>query len=330
MRILVVGGTRFVGRHFVTAALEAGHDVALLHRGSTGADLFPECEHLLADRDGDLSVLAGESFDAAVDVCAYFPRQVRSLADALDGRGGHHVFVSTVDVYEPPIGPNITESAPLRTPAGDDVTEVTDETYGTLKVACEHTAGERYDGGLAIVRPTYVVGPYDLTWRLPWWIQRIAAGGDVLAPGPYDAPIQVIDARDQGVFMTGLVEAGVSGAFHTVSPAPPYGFGDLLEAIAAQVAPPGTDLVWAEPDALHREGVDGDALPMWVGADPDPSGISADPAAAVAAGLAVRPLAQTIDETWAWIRTTGDPPAQIGLAAERESELLDQLRGRAT
>jgi 2'-hydroxyisoflavone reductase len=322
MRILVVGGTRFVGRHFVDAAISAGHHLTVLHRGSTGPDLFPDAEHLLADRDGDLAVLAGREFDATVDVCAYFPRQVSSLASALDGRGGHHLFVSTVDVYAAPIGPCITESAPLREPAGDEVQHVTDQTYGTLKVACELSAREHYGDQLAIVRPTYVVGPQDATWRMPWWVERIAAGGEVLAPGPYDAPIQVIDARDQAAFMTGLLERNVAGAFHTVSPAPPFGFGALLEAVAAQVAPPGTTLRWVDEQLLLAEGLDGDDLPMWVGGEVETAGVAADPSAAIAEGLTVRPLAQTIDETWEWVRWVGDARPGVGLSAEREAELL--------
>jgi 2'-hydroxyisoflavone reductase len=325
MRILVVGGTKFVGRHFVAAALAAGHELTLLHRGTSGPDLFPQAEHLLADRNGDLSVLAGREFDATVDVSAYLPRQVSSLASALDGRGGHHLFVSTVSVYAPPLGPNISESAPLLAPADADVVEVTDDTYGPLKVASELTAADRYGAALSIVRPTYVVGPHDHTWRFPWWVHRIAAGGEVLAPGPYDAPTQVIDARDQATFMTGLLEQSVSGTFHTVSPEPPYGFGDLLEAIAARLAPPGTTLRWVDPAPLLAADLPGDPFPLWTAGEPQLDGIAADPAAAIGAGLSVRPIGQTAEETWEWVRSTSGPPPGIGLSRARETELLRSL-----
>jgi 2'-hydroxyisoflavone reductase len=325
MRILVVGGTKFVGRHFVATALAAGHDLTLLHRGTSGPDLFPEAEHLRADRNGDLSVLAGRGFDATVDVSAYLPQQVSSLASALDGRGGRHLFVSTVSVYAPPLGPNISESAPLLAPAAADVTEVTNDTYGPLKVACELTATDRYGAELSIVRPTYVVGPHDHTWRFPWWVRRIAAGGEVLAPGPYDAPTQVIDARDQATFMTGLLERSISGTFHTVSPEPPYGFGDLLEAIAARVAPPGTTLRWVDPAPLLAADLAGDPFPLWTAGEPELDGIAADPGAAIAAGLSVRPIEQTAEETWEWVRSTSGPPAGIGLSPQRETELLRSL-----
>ncbi len=322
MRILAVGGTRFVGRHVVDTALARGHDVTVLHRGRTGADLFPPAEHLIADRDGDLSALAGRSFDATVDFCAYVPGQVDSLADALDGRGGRHLFVSTVSVYAPPPGPGITESAPLFEPAGADVSEVTDETYGPLKVACEQAAARRYPDGLLVIRPTYVVGPYDYTWRFPYWVQRIAAGGRVVCPGPADAPMQVIDARDQATFMVDLLERSAAGTFHTVSPPPPFGFGDLLEAVAGRVAPPGTTLEWPDEQLLLHSGLPESALPLWGWDEPDGWAGAADPSAAYAAGLAPRPLAQTIDSTLDWIGTAGGPPPGVGLTPEQETELL--------
>jgi 2'-hydroxyisoflavone reductase len=323
MQILVVGGTAFVGRHFVSAALAAGHQVTLLHRGRTGAELFPDTEQLLVDRDGDLSVLAGRQFDATVDTCAYLPRQVWSLAAALGGRGGHHLFVSTVSVYaaHSGAGPS-TESAPLLPPAGDDVDEVTGDTYGPLKVACEQVAADRYGERLAVVRPTYVVGPHDHTWRFPWWVRRIAAGGEVLVPGPPDAPIQVIDARDQATFMTGLLERGVPGPFHTVSPAPPFGFGDLLEAVAAQVAPRGTSLRWVEAETLLERGLPDGGFPFWAGGESDPGGDACDPGAAIAEGLVVRPLAQTIAQTLEWVNSTDGPPPGVGLPPEQEADIL--------
>jgi 2'-hydroxyisoflavone reductase len=213
----------------------------------------------------------------------------------------------------------------LLDPAGDDVIAVTGDTYGPLKVTCERVATELYGERLSIVRPTYVVGPHDHTWRFPWWVSRIAAGGEVLAPGPYDAPTQVIDARDQGTFMTGLLERELPGVFHTVSPAPPYGFGDLLEAIAARVAPAGTTLRWADPEPLLAADLPGDPFPLWTAGEPELDGIAADPGAATAAGLRVRPMGQTVDETWEWVQSTSGPPPHIGLSREREAELLRQL-----
>src|SRR4051812_29839426 len=172
MRILVIGGTRYVGRHLVEAALVAGHEVTLVHRSPT--TLFPSARHVLTDRNGDLSALADGEWDATVDVCAYLPAQVRSLATALGDRGGHHLFVSSVSVYADPPGPGGDEDSTLLPVAGDGVDEVTGTTYGPLKVACERAATAAYGDRLAIVRPTYVVGPNDPTGRYPWWVRRMA------------------------------------------------------------------------------------------------------------------------------------------------------------
>jgi 2'-hydroxyisoflavone reductase len=324
MRILVVGGTRFVGRHVVQTALDRDHEVTLLHRGRTGPDLFPAAEHLVADRDGDLAVLDGRGFDATVDVCAYRPTQVHHLADALGGRGGQHLFVSTVSAYVPPTGPGITEDAELHTPPDPEVTEVTDDTYGPLKVACEQAAAARHGDGLLVIRPTYVVGPHDYTWRFPYWVHRIAAGGRVLCPGDPEAPMQVIDGRDQAAFMVDLLERGDGGTFHTVSPAPPYGFGDLLDAVAATVAPAGTTLEWVDGATLLAAGLDDSALPLWDVTGVDWWAGACDPARAYAAGLAPRPLQDTVRDTLAWTVTSSRPDA-VGVGADREAELLDHV-----
>ncbi len=247
MRILVIGGTRFVGRHLVEAALEAGHEVTLFHRGRTGADLFPELDHRLGDRDTDLSTLAEGEWDATIDTCAYVPRQVHQLADLLGERGGHHLLVSSVSVYAEPKGPGIDEDAALIELEDPSTEEVTNETYGGLKVLCERAAVERHGPRTVLVRPTYVVGPDDYTWRFPWWVARIARGGEVVAPGPGDAPAQVIDVRDLGTWMVRLLEEGHSGAFHAASPAPVFTWREQLEAIAEAVGPAGTTLRWVAP-----------------------------------------------------------------------------------
>jgi 2'-hydroxyisoflavone reductase len=324
MRILVVGGTRFVGKHVVESALARGHEVTLLHRGRNGSELFPDAEHVLADRDGDLSALAGRYFDATVDVCAYFPRQVRSLAAALGDRAGHYLYVSSVSAYAEPAPYGFDETAPLAKLDDPDVDVITNETYGGLKAVSEQVAIDIFGPSTLIVRPTYVVGPDDYTWRFPWWVRRIAAGGDVLAPGPADDPAQVIDGRDQGDWIVRLLEDGASGAFHSVSPAPPFSWGQLLQAIVDAVGPTGTRLVWVEAKTLLDEGVDDEMLPLWA-AGVDTTTSSADPAKAYASGLAPRPLADTIRDTLAWTLTQSGPPAGVGLSAEREATILASL-----
>jgi 2'-hydroxyisoflavone reductase len=317
MRLLVIGGTRFVGRHLVEAALAAGHDVTLVHRSAT--TLFPSARHVLADRDDDLSALGDGEWDATVDVCAYLPAQVRSLAAALGGRGGHHVLVSSVSVYADPPGPDGDEDSALLPVAGDDVEEVTDTTYGPLKVACERAASAVYGDRLAVVRPTYVVGPNDHTGRYPWWVRRMARGGQVLAPGAQDAPAQVVDVRDLADFQLGLATGQIAGMFNAVRPTLPW--SELLEATAA-VAPAGTTLTWVDAKWLTEQGVTGADLPLWSeGVVEWQSAMS--PARAEEAGLRHRPLAEIVRDTSAW--ATDDRLVDgVGLTSALEAELLSR------
>jgi 2'-hydroxyisoflavone reductase len=319
MRILIIGGTRFVGHAMAAAALDAGHDVTLLHR--TATDELPGATHLLADRDGDLSVLADRTWDATIDVCAYVPRHVRTLHDALGDRGGHHFFVSTCSVYTEPDAVGGDEDTPLLDEPATDVEEVTEETYGPLKVACERAAREAYgEGGLALIRPTYVVGPRDMTARYPWWVLRAAQGGEMLAPGPDDAPMQLIDARDMGAWAVRLAEGRVSGAFTAARPHTT--FGELLAETVAGVGSDAT-LVPVDGDYLVEQGVDSAQLPLW------PEGgvenvLAMSPARAEATGLTHRPMAEIVRDTLAWAKAHPDQstnPRQ-GISPERERELL--------
>lgn len=321
MRILVIGGTRFVGRHFVEQAVERGHDVTVFHRGRTGADLFPDLDHRMGDRDTDLSTLAEGEWDATVDTCAYLPRQVHTLADALDGRGGHHLLVSSVSVYAAPDGPGIDEDAALAELHDPDVEEVTNETYGGLKVLCERAAVDRHGPDTLLVRPTFVVGPDDYTWRFPWWVQRIARGGTVPAPGPADAPAQVIDVRDLGAWMVRLLEDGRSGPFHAASPAPVFTWREQLEATVEAVGQDGTRLQWVTPAEVEAAGIEPGAFPLWAGDDPDVWLMAVDPGRAFSTGLTPRPLGDTIRDTLAWTRTVTMPEG-TGVSAAQERRLV--------
>ena len=328
MRILIIGGTRFVGRHIAQAASDAGHDLTLFHRGRSGTGLFPAATHVIGDRNGDLAGLRSADWDATIDVSAYRPRQVRNLAEALDGRGGRHQYISTVSVYQPPLPPNFAEDAPLVELTDPDV-EVTDDTYGGLKVLCERAAMDAYGADTTVIRPTYVIGPYDYTGRFTWWVNRLARGGEVLAPGAPTDPIQVIDARDMGTWALDLLERKASGTYHAVSPPPPFGFGDLLDAIAAEVAPAGTTLTWVDSEFLHAAGETYDSVPMWPGGDEFTDANAASPAAAYASGLSPRPLRQSIRELYEFEQESPTRiPDGVGLAPGREAELLAQWRAR--
>lgn len=330
MRILVIGGTKFVGRHVVEAALASGHEVTLFHRGRTGRDLFsadggPRAEHLLGDRNDDLSALADGSWDATLDVCAYVPRQVRQLADALglsQRRGGRYAQISSISAYAEPDHPGITEDAPLAVLTNPETEEVTPATYGGLKALCELAAVECFGTDSLIVRPTYVVGPWDPTGRFTYWVRRLSRGGVVAVPGPPEAFVQIIDARDLGAWLVRLLEDGVSGALHASSPPPPFTFGELLETVASAVAPAGTKLTWIDPDVIADAGLEVRQCPMWAGGDLSYHGAT-DPTAALRTGLRPRSITDSARDV---LRARDTPLVPgIGLSPDQEQDLLARL-----
>jgi 2'-hydroxyisoflavone reductase len=328
MRLLIIGGTRFVGRHIAESAIARGHEVSVFHRGKTNPEALPTAEHILGDRDNDLAQLAGRSWDATIDACAYVPRQVNELANALGGRGGRHVFISTVSVYAEPAPPNIDEDAELASLKDPTTEDVTGETYGGLKVLCEEAIAEQYSDAL-VIRPTYVVGPHDYTHRFTYWVNRIAEGGRVAAPDLPGFEIQVIDARDQARWILELLEREESGTFHTVSPPPPFTFADMLSAIVDAVGPADTEIVPVAPGFLMDHGVDDDALPLWYPSREPDLGLSCDPARAIAHGLTTRPLTQTITETLEHERATPTPnPSGTGWSRGDEQKLLAEWDSR--
>src|SRR3954465_12228970 len=217
MRILVLGGTQFLGRHVVDAALEHGHELTLFNRGQTRPELFPDVEKLRGDRDGDLAALAGRDFDAVVDTSGYVPRIVEQTIDAL-GDVGHYTLVSSISVYADVSTPP-TESSPLA--ELEQPTEEWREAYGELKADCEDVVRERFPAAF-VVRPGLIVGPWDPTGRFTYWPQRFAQGGRVLAPAPPDADAQVIDARDLAAWIVRAAESELAGTYNDGDrPTPP-------------------------------------------------------------------------------------------------------------
>jgi len=323
MRILFIGGTSFVGRHMAAEAVERGHDVTLFHRGATGKELFPRAEHVFGDRALALSSLAGRTWDAAIDVCAYVPREVRQAATVLSNGVGRYCFVSTTDVYARGEAKAVTESSrlydkdDLKDPATEDVA---DDTYGPLKALCEREAEAGFSDPI-IVRPTYVLGPFDNTDRFTYWVRRGATGGEILAPAPPDAPAQVIDARDLAAFTIGLVEQGASGAFNGVGPT--ITFEEMLSSCLTAA---DATLTWVDAEFLRENGVDvGTELPLWE----SPDGyelLRCDPSRSIAHGLRLHPLAETVRDTLAWDRERGLPPLADALTSDRERQLLHAWR----
>ena len=327
MKILTVGGTRFFGRAFVEEAVGRGHDVTVFHRGGSEPQGFPTVEHLHGDRSEGLGALEGRSWDAVLDTCAFVPRHVRELADALGDRIGRYAFVSSLSVHPDDLPVGATEDTPVHPPPYPDTEDVTDLTYGPLKVACELEARARFPERCLVIRPGYIVGPHDPTDRFTWWVRRAAAGGEMLAAGPPDAPIQGIDARDLGAFVLDRIEASDTETYGVVGPAEPATTADVVEA-ARSAAGADTSFVWADAAFVLGLGeIHETWFPMW---HPQLPGFHAyDASRATAAGLRPRPFERTIADTLAWDRERGTPPLAAGLPAERERELLDALRDRA-
>jgi 2'-hydroxyisoflavone reductase len=332
MKLLLLGGTRFLGRHLAEQALARGDEVTLVHRGrSAGRGLLPGAEHLVGDRDHDLPALLGPArrWDVAIDTSAYLPRQVSGTAALLAGRVGQYQLVSSISAYasNPPEGND--EGSP-RAVLDDPATETIDgSTYGGLKALCEDAAVAEPAGfGAArtlVVRPGLIVGPFDPTGRFSWWVQRLQRGGEVLAPGDPAAPVQFIDARDLAAWMLAQADAGTAGAFNLTGPTSGLGFGAFLQAALATLAPPATRLVWVDEAAVLAAGVAPWAdLPVWL-STPDQGLHRTRIDRAMATGLRTRPLADTLRDTAAWL---ADAPAvapgrpAVGLSPEREAALL--------
>lgn len=321
MDLLVLGGTRFVGRHLVETALGRGHNVTLLTRGQTNADLFAgRAEHVTADRGGDLAELRGRRWDALVDVNGYLPWHVRRALDVLDDAIGHWTYISTISVYDDPEA-GADEDAPLKAPVEGE--ELDWEVYGELKVACEDAVRAARGDDALVLRLGLVAGPHDHTGRFTWWPRRLAGGGRVPVP-PAAQPAQLVDARDVAAFALGQLEEDAGGTYNVVCP--PLGMRELLGGVALAVGG-HVELVEVTDDALTAAGVEPwTGLPLWL-----PGALTgmlaADPSRALKAGLELRAVEQTAADTLAWAReaeAAGEVvvPPGIGLTAEQEAALL--------
>lgn len=313
MKILVLGGTKFLGRGVVDAALGAGHDVTLFNRGRTSPELYPEAEKLRGDLADDLDPLGGRSWDAAIDLDpTQLPRRTRRRAEALAGSVGHYVFVSTISVYADPSKP-LTESSPVLEPPDPEPEEFDGELYGALKAGSERAVLDIFGERAAVARAGLIVGPHDPTDRFTYWPRRLADGGTVLAPGSPTQPVQLVDARDLGAFLVRLAEERTSGIFNATGPAEPLTLGETLERIG------GAELVWMDDQTLLDAGVGPwMELPLWLPGEEYGGMLRADISRALAAGLAFRPLEETARDTLAWSREAGEQRPTLSRDQERE------------
>jgi 2'-hydroxyisoflavone reductase len=319
VKLLVLGGTKFLGRAIVEAALARGHEVSIFTRGRTNPDLFPEAQHLVGDRDGDLSALEEGRWDAAIDTSGFYPRVVRASAELLAGRVEHYTFVSSVSVYADLTSPP-DESSRVGTMEDETIEEMGDEFqyYGPLKALCEREVERAFPGAALIVRPGLIVGPHDPTDRFTYWPRRLARGGEILGPAPAEERVQFIDVRDLAEWTVRMVEERRTGVFNAVNEG--LEWSELLA---------GAEVTWVDSSFLLEQGVgEWMELPLWI-ADPAFAGHArTDVSRAVEAGLTFRPVEQTIRDTAEWDATRGEYVPAAGLAPEREAELLDAWHAR--
>ena len=319
----MLGGTKFLGRATVEAALDRNHEVTLFNRGQTNPELFPETEKLHGDRTDDLSALEGREWDAVVDPSGYVPSVVRASAEKLSGSAGFYLFVSSLSVYA---------DRSKRMVEGDALEQLGDmpddrlledySNYGALKALAEAAVAETFPDAHANARPGLIVGPHDPTGRFTYWPHRVARGGDVAAPAPPDDRVQFIDVRDLAEWMVGLCEQRAAGEFNAVNEGVPW--SELLDT-CREVTGSDARFVWIDGKFLLDQEIEQwMGLPMWIEDESDKGLHRADASRALATGLTYRPLADTVRATLELAETT----ESAGLSPEREASLLAAWEGR--
>lgn len=336
LRILVLGGTKFLGVHIVELALQHGHSVTLFNRGKTNAGIFPQLMHLKGDRDAQLGALKGKHWDAVIDDSGYVPRHVRLSAELLAPNVQRYIFISTISVYASFVNPN-TEDSPVGKLADETVEKVDGGAYGPLKALCEKAAEKAMPGRVAVVRPGLIVGPRDPTDRFTYWPARAARGGEMVTPDKPSDRIQYIDARDLAAFVLRLVERNTVGTFNATSPPGMFTIGDVVSASItsanAMLKPsPPPSPVWLPTEFLEQQKVQPwSDMPVWVPASGEYAGFAdASVTRALREGLSIRPVQPTVNDTLAWhLQRPAEERAKLGagLSPEREKALLDAWRG---
>ncbi|MEJ6004958.1 NAD-dependent epimerase/dehydratase family protein [Paucibacter sp. AS339] len=335
MKILILGGTQFLGRNFAEAALAAGHELTLFNRGLHGASLFPGVEQLKGDRTQDLALLRGRRWDAVFDASCYLPSAARRSAELLRDSTEHYGLITTISVF-PEINAATDEDSPKAQLTAQQLEEAEQlslsggsrsgggygAAYGGLKALCEQEVQAAFGERALIVRPGFIVGPYDYSPRLPYWLRRMAEGGRVLAPGRPERSVRLIDARDIGDFCLAMAQSRRGGVFNTSGP-DGQTMGELLLA-CQQASASQSQLVWRSDADLLAAGVQPfQDLPYWL-PEADNAMMDIRSRKAEAAGLPYRPLLQTLTDTAQWLAAQPATAPQ-GLTRERERELLEGL-----
>lgn len=338
MKILILGGTRFLGRFLTEAALRSGHEVTLFNRGKTDPELFLEVEKLIGDRDGDLKALEGRSWDAVIDTSGYVPWTVQESLELLSKMAGHYTFISSVSVYDELDVPGIDENhsvgqlpqEKVEELKGKDAAQAIGEHYGELKFLCEKEVERAFPEGSLIVRPGLIVGPYDFTDRFNYWVNRIAKGGEVLAPGRRDKEVQFIDVRDLADWIIRMVEEQKTGTFNATGPEAEVTMEQFLDECKAAIGS-DAEFIWIDENFLLGHKVEGwSDMPLWIPDREKMSGfLKVDIHKALQAGLAFRPLDETVRAALEWESTREAVERKAGLDPQKEKMVLDEWRQRA-
>jgi 2'-hydroxyisoflavone reductase len=329
LRVLILGGTGFIGPHFVDALRSRGHALTLFNRGKRNPDLFNDLEELTGDRNGQVDALKNRDWDVVIDNSGYLPRQVRLTADTLKGHTQYYLFVSSISAYADLSTPGIDEDYKLAQLI-DPTTENIGENYGPLKAACEQIVEQTYGANCSILRPTFIVGPGDTSDRFTYWVVRATRGGEMLAPGTASDPVQFIDVRDLADFVRVCAEQRIPGRFNACNPPGAVTMGEVLETARHQ-AKADTRFVWASAEFLAAQKlVDSAEIPIWAPTTGELAGAAlVSSARAGAKGLRFRSLEATVRDTLAWHsqRPAGQQEKlRAGLTPEREAQLLKMLR----
>ncbi len=335
MKLLIIGGTRFVGRHLVAAALERSHEVTLFNRG-TQSSAVPEVETISGDRNKDLDKLQGRRWDAVVDMCGYLPRAVKAAVELLSGSVERYVLISSQSAYADVSMPGVDETFPLRSLTSGQLHRAYSidtsgqpsygELYGGLKALCEQAAEQAMPGRVLIIRPGLIVGPYDSTDRFTYWVMRVASGGEVLAPGRPARPVQLIDARDLAKWIVSMTECSAAGIYNANRPPNTLTMRHVLDQCKS-VSNSDAVFTWASEEFLREEKVAAwSEMPLWLPEEEAPQlqgfmFVNCDKA--FTAGLRIRPLRDTVSNTLTWVRDElGEASLKAGMDSEREQNLL--------
>ncbi|KEK22172.1 SDR family oxidoreductase [Bacillus gaemokensis] len=337
MKVLILGGTRFLGRALVEEALKRGHEITLFNRG-TNKEVFPEVEQLISNRDIDVSLLEGRKWDVVMDTCGFAPHQIKKIAAVLGDNIEHYTYISSISVYKDWIPFHIKEDYPLQSmPPNEKLKEIEAgkispyEYYGALKVLCETEAEKHWPGRVLHIRAGLLVGPFDYSDRLPYWVQRVAQGGTVLVPGRSDRPVQLVDVKDIATWAFDMAENRKVGTFNVTGPNDELTIEELLNTCKA-ITNSDAEFVWAEEQFLLEHKVQPwTEMPLWIPEkfplegekEPWKGSFFISIEKAVNAGLLFRPIEDTIHDVYHWEKGRVDTKKKAGITREREQELLE-------